>query len=239
MGIGLGRRRPRAVSLEQGAEPGSARCPACAEPLFAWLEIHTRRVAPVGAPLHNGPLEDQIIDRCESCGLVVARDAVPTPDQAIGALLQGGATTGDVIRFRAANADSVQAWLGAENWAALTPADRDAKPTLQAAELLLRRRGLEVKRVRYLAAPGIASMWQTLLNLLTFHRDFAPEAIAGRLRPNGGGGRAAFGLDAMITILAAVPAALIAVVLEMGAVAARRGGVIEITAAAPDRSGPT
>ena len=35
-------------------------------------------------------------------------------------------------------------------------------------------------------------MWQTLLNLLTFHRDFASEAASGRLRPGTGRGRAAF-----------------------------------------------
>jgi hypothetical protein len=222
MGIGLSRRRPRAVSLEQGAEPGSGRCPACAEPLFAWLET-----------AGFGPREDQIVDRCENCRLVVARDAVPTPDQAIEALLRDDVGGGGTVRFRAANADSLQAWLGAENWAALRPADRGAKPTPRAVALLLRRRGLEVSRVRHLAAPGIASMWQTLLNLLTFHRDFAVEAIAGRLRPGGGRGRAAYLLDAVVTLLAAVPTALIAVVLEMGGVAMRRGGVIEVTAAPP------
>jgi hypothetical protein len=73
-------------------------------------------------------------------------------------------------------------------------------------------------------------MWQTLLNLLTFHRDFAVEALSGRLRPGGGRGRGAFTLDVLITVLAAIPTAILAVVLEGGAVLARRGGVIEITA---------
>jgi hypothetical protein len=231
MPIGLSRRRPRAVSLEQGAEPGAPRCPACAEPLFPWLEGRTKRVAPVGAPSHNSIREDQVIDRCENCGLVVARTAVPTPDETIDSLLGDGATAGGAVTFRAANADSVQAWLGAENWAALRPADLSPKPTPKAAGLLLRRRGLEVERVRHLAVPGIASMWQTLLNLLTFHRDFAMEAASGRLRPSGGRDLAAYAIDAAITILAGIPTALIAVVIETGAVAARRGGVIEITAA--------
>ena len=74
-------------------------------------------------------------------------------------------------------------------------------------------------------------MWQTLLNLLTFHRDFASEALSGRLRPGGGRGRAAYAIDVMVTVLAAIPTAILAVVLEGGAVAARRGGVIEVTAA--------
>jgi hypothetical protein len=40
----------------------------------------------------------------------------------------------------------------------------------------------------------------------------------------------AFALDSVITVLAAIPTAILAVLLEGGAVLARRGGVIEITA---------
>lgn len=89
---------------------------------------------------------------------------------------------------------------------------------------------MDLRRVRHLAGPGMASMWQTLLNLLTFHRNFASEAASGRLRPGSGRGMAAFWIDAMVTVLAAVPTAALAVFLEAGAVIARRGGVIEIEA---------
>ena len=82
----------------------------------------------------------------------------------------------------------------------------------------------------------MASMWQTLLNLLTFHRDFASEAASGRLRPGNGRGLAAFSIDAVVTVLAAIPTAIIAVVLETGGVLARRGGAIEVQA---DRLPPT
>ena len=82
-------------------------------------------------------------------------------------------------------------------------------------------------------------MWQTLLNLLTFHRNFAPEAIAGRLRPGEGRGRAAYAIDVMVTVLAAVPTAILAVLIEGAAVLARRGGVIEIKAdSLPDPERP-
>ena len=87
-----------------------------------------------------------------------------------------------------------------------------------------------MRSIRHLPAPGMALMWQTLLNLLTFHRDFAPEALSGRLRPSGGRGRAAFAIDAMVTVLAAIPTAILAVAIEGGAVIARRGGVIEVSA---------
>jgi hypothetical protein len=216
---GLSRKRPPAVSLEAGAAADAPRCPACGEPLFVWLET-------VG----YGSREDQIVDRCENCGLAVTRDAVPDPERAIDELLGDSTRTDQGIRVRAANAASLQAWLGAENWAALRPGDSSLKPTPRAAGLLLGRRGLLVTRVRYPPGAGIASMWQTLLNLLTFHRDFAVEALSGRLRPGSGRGRGAYVLDTAITILAAIPTAILAVVLEGGAVLARRGGVIEISA---------
>ena len=229
MPIGLGSRRRRAVSLEQGAGPEAPRCPACAEPLFTWVEI-TSRVGPAGAPSHHGPWQNQLIDRCENCGLVAARDSVPSPDEATDLLVSGCEEREGRIAIRSDNAASLQAWLGAENWAALRPGTHAIKPTPRAASLLLARRGLEVRRVHHLAGPGMASMWQTLLNLLTFHRDFASQTVSGRLRPGSGRGRGAFWIDALVTVLAAVPTAIIAVGLEAGAVIARRGGVIELEA---------
>jgi len=74
-------------------------------------------------------------------------------------------------------------------------------------------------------------MWQTLLNLLTFHRDFASEAVSGRLRP--GTGRGASGLLDRRPGHGCWPpsqTAIIAVLLETGAVVARHGGVIEVEA---------
>jgi hypothetical protein len=215
------------VSLEEGAAPGSARCPACGEPLFVWLETEGW-----------GPREDQIVDRCENCGLVVARDAVPTPEAATAALLGGGNGNAPATTFRTPNAASLQAWLGAENWAALKPADRSVKLSPRAAELLIGKRGLQVRKVRQLARPGMASMWQTLLNLLTFHRDFAGEAFSGRLRPSSGKGRAAYAIDVLVTIFAAVPTAILAVLLEGGAMLAGRGGVIEVHTSAGSSASP-
>jgi hypothetical protein len=205
--IGMSRRRPRAVSLEEGAAPGAARCPACDEPLFVWVETEG-----------FGPREDQVVDRCENCGLAVARGAVPSPEVAA-----------EELSGPAPNAASLQAWLGAENWAAMRPGDRGVKLTPRAAELLAAKRGSEVSRIRFLAGAGIASMWQTLLNLLTFHRDFAAEAASRRLRPGTGRGRAAYAIDVMVTILAAIPTAILAVLLEGGALLARRGGVMSIS----------
>ena len=219
MPIGLSTRRRRAVSLEQAAGPESPRCPADGEPLFVWVET-----------IGYGAREDQVIDRCENCGLVVVRGQVPTPDEAAERLLSVGERREGRVAVRMANAASLQAWLGAENWAALRPGGHGLEPTPRAARLLLARRGLEVRRIRHLTGPGMAAMWQTLLNLLTFHRDFASEAASGRLRPGTGRGRAAFLTDVVVTLLAGIPTAFIAILLEGGAVLARRGGVIEVEA---------
>jgi hypothetical protein len=201
------------VSIDAGAAPGAARCPACGEPLFVWVETEGW-----------GPREDQVIDRCENCGLVVPREAAPAAARAADDLvsrLPGGTIS-------TSNPASLQAWLGAENWAALRPGDRSLHLTPKSAELLLRKRGLDPPRVRQLAVPGIAAMWQTLLNLVTFHRDFAPEAVSGRLRPGTGRGRGAFAVDAAITLLAGIPVAVLAVLLEGPALLFKRGGVIEL-----------
>jgi hypothetical protein len=222
--VGIGRsREPRpAVELEAGAPPGAGRCPACGEPLFVWVETEGW-----------GPREDQIVDRCENCGLVLPRGGGVSSEGAVAELLgpAAGRTNGGrggERTIRAANAASLQAWLGAENWAALRPGTAAIKPTPRAAELLCEKRGLRLARVRHLAGPGIASMWQTLLNLLTFHRDFATEAASGRLRPGTGRGRVAYAIDVIVTVLAAVPTAILAVFLETSALVARRGGVIEL-----------
>src|ERR687891_2693155 len=135
---GLSRKRPPVVGLEAGATDDAPRCPACGEPLFVWLET-----------IGYGAREDQIIDRCEDCGLAVARDAVPSPELAIDELLRDSKESEQGITVRAANAASLQAWLGAENWAALRPGDSSIKPTARAAALLLGRRGILVTRVRY------------------------------------------------------------------------------------------
>src|SRR4051794_6696894 len=230
MPIGLDARKRRAVSLEEGAGPDDPRCPACGEPLFVWIETYG-----------YGSREDQGIDRCENCGLRVTRGAILSPEAAAETLIEGGEQRDGRVTFRAANAASLQTWLGAENWAALrvpskrvapdgAPSGNGLEPTPRAASLLLARRGLRIRRIRHLTGPGMASMWQTLLNLLTFHRDFASEAASGRLRPGTGRGRGAFWIDAAVTVLAAIPTAIIAVVLETGAVIARRGGAIEVRA---------
>lgn len=223
MALGRTTEGRRTVSLEDGATPGGARCPACDAPLFVWVETKG-----------FGPREDQIVDRCENCGLVVGRDFVPDAEAAVKELL----ALGDGGAIRSPNADSFQAWLDADNWAALRPGDAGLVPSARSAKLLLSKGGMRVRSIRYLPGAGIASMWQTLLNLLTFHHNFASEAASGRLRPSSGRGRLVYAIDAMVTVLAAIPVAFLAAIFEGGAVLARRGGVMEVKTGPADASDP-
>ena len=127
-----------------------------------------------------------------------------------------------------ANRRSWQAGLGGSHWAAIDPAERDAYPTPEALDRLLEKQGLEPQRVRQRPlGRNQLWMWQTLLNGLTFHDDFATDVLGGRLRPRNARNLAAFAIDAMVSVLAALPVALISVPLELVAVVARRGGLIE------------
>ena len=218
----IARREWPAVTLEEGAA-GSNRCPACGEPLFAWIETSA-----------GGLYDHRVIDRCENCGLACGRDAAPSPEDAIAEIRReaGGAGANGGVGFvlRTPNAASLQAWLGAASWTGLRTDELALQLTPRAIELLLAKDGLEVARVRQLPTAGIASMWQTILNLMTFNRDFAARAVSGSLKPSGGRGLATFAIDATVTVLAAAPVAAISFVLEGGALLARRGGAIELSA---------
>jgi hypothetical protein len=77
-------------------------------------------------------------------------------------------------------------------------------------------------------------MWQTLINLLTFHRDFAIQLANRELHPMGFKGWSAWVIDLLITILIAVPTAILALILETLATLAGRGGVLEVSASPDD-----
>lgn len=205
--------------LAAGAVPGGPRCPACDEPLFVWIET-----------IGFGPREDEVVDRCENCGLVCARDRVPeSPQEAVTRLFPPGEGS---VRGRVPNPASFQAWFGAENWAALRPGRSGLGASPDALRRLFERTGRESVKIRPAVAAAIAAMWQTLINLLTFHRDFAVQLASGQLHPTGFKGWSAWVIDLLITILIAVPTAILAVILELVATIAGRSGVLEVSASA-------
>jgi hypothetical protein len=193
------------VPLEAGAGPENPPCPACGEPLFGWL---SHQPGLVGA-----------VSRCESCGLGVVGDP-GEPDEALRELdrLAGAG------KPRIANRASYAASLGSAGWAGLQP----GVPylfTVESVRRLVARRDQVVKSSRWAPAAGLAATWQTLLNSVTFGHNVALAAL--------GGGKATQAkhrwqqrIDALASIVLAIPAMLIAIPVELAGGLRGRGAVI-------------
>lgn len=193
------------VPLEAGAGPENPPCPACGEPLFGWVDEH---------PGLGGPVR-----RCESCGLGV----VGEPGGAEEALRElDGLRAGETLTI--ANRAGLSAWLGGAGWAGLQPGVR-CLFTPEAVRRLVAHRDQVVKSARWVPGAGVAAMWQTVLNGFTFGRNVALAKL-GR----SGGVLAARPwqrrLDLLISAVVAIPALLVAVVLESVAAGAGRGSVL-------------
>jgi hypothetical protein len=210
-------RRPAPTAVASVSEHG--RCPLCDGPLFGWIAVPARpEDASVGVPVQERS-EDRVLDRCESCGVALERGATVDAKREWAALAAGGEP------FAVANRASLQAALGEAGWAGLAHAPGQLVLTPRALELLAELAGAGPVSTRFPAfGRSQAWMWQTLLNGLTFHANFAREVRAGRLRPATGRGRGAFAVDAVVTVLAAPLVALVSVPLEAAAALLRRGG---------------
>ncbi len=202
-----GERTP-VVPLEAGAGPDNPPCPACGEPLFGWLDERPG--------LHGS------VKRCESCGLGVIGDAAGSAD-ALTALDRLG--RGEKIRIL--NRASFAAWLGSAGWAGLEP-ESHYLFTPEAVRRLVANRDQVVARARWVPGAGIASMWQTLLNGLTFGRNVALGAFS-RATAVPADRPWQRRMDALISLLASIPAILVAVPLELIAAAFRRGAVVSLS----------
>lgn len=168
----------------------------------------------------------QPVRRCESCGLAVVGDP-GGPEEALAALAAGRGSDGAI---RIANRASLQAWLGGAAWALLAQGERFLF-TAESARRLLALRGEDLGAARWVPLASVASMWQTLLNTLTFGHNVALARL-GRLP-----GRAARhawqrGLDIVISAVLALPLLLLATGLELADRAARRGGILVLSPSA-------
>jgi hypothetical protein len=201
--------RPPEVPLEAGICPANPPCPACGEPLFGWA------TSPDGAAVR----------RCEACGLAV----VAGPGDTAGALaaLDRLRSDEEELRYRIVNRAGFAAWIGGRGWAPIE-SGRGYLFSPEAVRRLVSARDQEVVRTRWLPGPGILVMWGTLLNAFTFGRNVALGAI-GRAAPVPAARGWQRGLDTAVSILATPIVLLAAALLETGAGAFRRGGVLELT----------
>jgi hypothetical protein len=190
-------------------------CPACGEPLFGWLRVESGE--------DGSPNDSVVLERCERCRLGVAADLAPA-NSASALLGFARQIPNGRLELRVANRASVQASLGGRHWAALEP-KRRLYPTPQSLPELAAAAGLEIEELRCARrGRGQAWMWQTILNAFTFHENFAREVRAGTLHPGGARGRLKFGIDTVVTVLAAVPVAIVSAPLELFAALLGRGG---------------
>jgi hypothetical protein len=198
--------RTPVVPLEAGAGPDNPPCPACGEPLFGWLSPQPGRRGPVS--------------RCESCGLGVV-GAPGEPGEALRELdrLGGG-------RPRIANRASFAASLGSAGWAGLEPGARYLF-TVESVRRLAARRDQVVKGRRWAPGASLAATWQTLLNSVTFGHNVAFGALG-----NGEAARASERwqrqIDALASVVLAIPALLIAIPVELAGGLTGRGAVLSL-----------
>jgi hypothetical protein len=197
----------RVVPLEAGAGPENPPCPACGEPLFGWIGRRQGLAGPVR--------------RCESCGLGVVDDPVG-PEEALREL--DSLREGETIWIE--NRGSVACALGGAGWSGLHTGARHLF-TVEAVRRLVARRDQVVETSRWRPLASLAATWQTLLNSVTFGHNVAlgglrdapsiPAAQAWQRR-----------IDALATVVLALPAMLIAIPVELVGGAWCRGAVVEI-----------
>jgi hypothetical protein len=195
------------VPLEAGAGPENPPCPACGEPLFGWIGAKRG----LGGPVR----------RCESCGLGIVGESegAAAALQELDSLRQG-----DVVRIE--NRRSTACALGGAGWAGLQPQRRHLF-TPEAVRRLVAGRDQIVKSARWRPLAGLAQTWQTLLNSVTFGRNVALGAL--RRAPAVPAPKAwQRRIDALATVVLALPALLIAIPVELVGGLSRRGAVISL-----------
>jgi hypothetical protein len=199
---------PRAVvPLEAGAGPDNPPCPACGEPLFGWI-AQKRGLA--------GPVR-----RCESCGLGVVGE-VEDAEAALRELDRQ--REGETIRIE--NRAGFACSLGGAGWSGLRP-DAPYLFTVEAVRRLIARRDQVVKSQRWRPGASLAATWQTLLNSVTFGRNAALGALRGMPAvPAAEPWQRQ--IDALASVILAIPALLVAIPVELAGGLFRRGSVVSV-----------
>lgn len=197
----------RRVPLEAGASPENPPCPACGEPLFGWLAEQER----LGAS----------VNRCEACGLGIVGSSRGT-DEALAALDR----LGDQEHARIVNRQSFACSVGGAGWAGLEPGAHYLF-TVEAVRRLVAQRDQVVRRRRWAAGPSLALTWQTLLNSVTFGHNVALAAF-GKREAAPADEPWQRRIDALASIVLAIPAAVITLPIELSAALFRSGAVVDV-----------
>jgi predicted RNA-binding Zn-ribbon protein involved in translation (DUF1610 family) len=192
-------------------------CPACGATLYGWTAAHD--------PLDRG--ERIVLDRCENCGLAVTRRPEPPDAEAeIHHLIERNEH--GRVEIVAPNRKSFQGGLGGAQWAGLEPELRRLHLTPEALRLLLAKQGLDLVDVGTpFRSRSYKLMWQTIVNAFTYRDNFVRNYRAGRFpKPGTTKDKLLYGIDWVVSVLVAIPAAIIALPLELVATVCARGGML-------------
>lgn len=196
------------VPLEAGLSPDNPPCPACGEPLFPW----------VGLPVGTG-----MAHRCEACGLGTLTRTGQTAD-ALADLDRDRAGDGS---YTFENRLSLQASFTGGAWSGLGT-ERAYRFTSNSIRDLVSNRDQIVKSMRWMPLAGLATTWQSGINMFTFGHNVALGAFGRALKiPARKGWQRA--LDAFISVVLAIPAMVIAVPVELIGGLVKRGGKYRVT----------
>lgn len=209
----------------------AARCPLCGAAAYPWISVPrlgtgatVGMISPVDPDDPDAAGEARLFDRCIECGTGVERGAGEV-DLAAELRLWTVAPSGGPALVDAPNRASWQAAIGGDGWAAIAESPGRLLLTPRGLELLAEREGVALERAGFPPwGRNQRWMWQTLMNGLTLHPNFATRVLRGELRPANARGRFAFAADLVASVLAAPLVALVSVPLEALAALAGRGG---------------
>ncbi len=167
------------------------------------------------------------------------RAAAPDVGAELGALERRG------DELLVPNRASWAAWLGSGGWSDLDAEEHRLHLTPTSLRLLLAKQGTEVVKVRTpFGWRSYLAMLQTMINAFTLRNDFARHARHGTLAPRSTKDRLAIALDAIVTVLVAIPLSVVALLVEAIAAAAGHGDLMRVrtaptaVAAEPDSAVP-
>jgi len=189
------------------------------------------RAAAIGAPVVAAGIDDAEVAPGGEDAVVLwhALEHFDDPAAAL-ARVRGWLRDGGEVVVAVPNLASLQARIGGDRWFHQDVPRHRTHFTPAGIEALLGRTGFALERVRHLLVEqNPLGMWQTMLNRLTVQRDVAFRALKRDLAPAPMGQRAR---DLAVTAFGGALLAPAAVVAELAAGIARRGGSIVVNARA-------
>jgi SAM-dependent methyltransferase len=192
------------------------------------------RAARIGARVEGGSAEDAEVAAASEDAVVLWHTLEHLEDPAASLRRAGGwLRPGGRLIVAVPDLASLQARIGGDRWFHQDVPRHRTHFTAPGLRRLLERCGYRVVRVRHLLVEqNPLGMWQTLLNRLTVERDFAFRMLKRDLPPAPAIVRA---LDLAITVVAGALLAPVAVVAELVAGLAGRGGTMVVEAVSAEQ----